>query len=266
MITKVEQQNFIEIAKTKLSDIESNWLQQKGTSVSAQEFEKKFPIVFSLVARFIKKEEVVWLEQELLTLETIYPGFSKGVWTKQDLARVVLMLTLNTDTNKARISSLFETAEVFELIALYKGLYLLENASEFKAHFEEGIRTNMMNVFEALSAGNPFAKKYLSEAGWNQLILKTLFVEQKLYKVEGIDAGKNENLANMLQDFVKERWAAGRSVSPEMWRMLYGFLREDVKTLIGKRNFEGKEKKAIDCVLTQNEQLNTSEFWNAIGK
>jgi len=263
---KLEWQKFSALVTNKLSEKEQNWFAQKETVLSTQAGEKKFPIVFSLVARFVVKDVVVWTDEELQSIEYIYPGFSKGIWTHQDIVRVLLMLVLDATTNKAKITELFETAEVSELIALLKGLYLLENAAEFRMHYEEGIRTNMVNVFDAISAGNPFAKKYLTEASWNQLILKILFIDRKLYKVQGVDEGKNENLANMLQDFVMERWAAGRTVSLELWRMLFGFLRDDVKKLIVNRNIEGNEKKVIDCVVTQNEQLNVPEFWDEIGK
>ena len=265
-MTKLEQEKFSTLAIQKLSDKEQNWLAQKKIILAAQEGEKKFPILFSLVSRFVAKENMVWTVNELQALEDIYPGFSHDSWTRQDVVRVIFMMDLDTKTNATYITQIFETAEVYELIALFKGLYLLENAAEFRMHYEEGIRTNMVNVFDAISAGNPFAKKYLPEASWNQLILKTLFIDRKLYKVHGVDAGKNENLANMLQDFVMERWAAGRTVSLEMWRMLFGFLREDVKKLIANRNIVGNEKKVIDCVLHNNTQLNVPEFWDEIGK
>ena len=43
-------------------------------------------------------------------------------------------------------------------------------------------------------------------------------------------------------------------------------VRSDLKELIVHRKFDGIEKRAIDCVLTENEQLNTKEFWDEIGK
>jgi hypothetical protein len=90
-------------------------------------------------------------------------------------------------------------------------------------------------------------------------------MDRPLYTIHNVDQGKNENLANILQDFVRERWAAGRKVSPEIWRMIEGYLRDDVKQLILSRNFEGTEKRAIEMVLNTNNQTKPDDFWNDIG-
>jgi hypothetical protein len=265
-MTPEKQQVFISIVFEKLSEKEKIWLSDKIKIIQKTDTEKKFPYLFSFVSRFISSNALSWTENELNRLEYIYPGFLRNSWNNQDLARVIFMMTLSVTTNKSRIVSLFEIAEIQEQIALYKGLYLLRNAVSFKECYEEGIRTNIVSVFEAIVIGNPFAKAFLSEGAWNQLILKTLFLDRKLFKIQFVDEGINKNLANMLQDFVKERWAAGRNVSPEIWRMIYGYLRDDVKELINKREFVGLEGKAIACVVTLNKSLNTVAFWDEMGK
>jgi len=263
MITEKEQEVFINLVKLKLSEKEQAWLVQKTKVLSDIEKDTKFAVFFSLTARFISNEAPKWSIEELKILEDIYPGFGKVLWTKQDLVRSVLMIVLDVASNKSRITTLFEIAEMHELIGLYRGLFLLKNAKEFSICVEEGIRTNMVNVFDAIIAGNPFAKAYLEEWAWNQLILKALFLDRNLYTIQSIDQGKNENLAGMLQDYVKERWAAGRTISPEIWRMIDGYLREDVREILVEKEFVELEKEAIDCVLGSGDS--SSEFWNRIG-
>lgn len=265
MVSEQEQHKFINLAKTKFSEKEQDWIGSKMGVVANSETENKFNILFGLVSRFIEEKDISWADNENEALEQIYPGFSKTDWNKQILARVLLMISLRPNNNKSILLSFFESAEMKEQIALYKGLYLLQNAPEFKNQMAEGIRTNMVNVFDAIAAGNPFSQKYLSESEWNQLILKSFFLERKLYKVQDVDLGKNSNLANMLQDYIKERWAASRAVSPEIWRMIDGYLREDVKTLFANKNFEGAEKKAITQLLEKNQPRPTI-FWDELGE
>jgi len=265
MSTVQKQKQFIKLVQTKLSETELNWLEQKTDLLSDVKNIDKFAIFFSLTSRFVSNEIPNWNSEELIQMEQIYPGFEKSSWTKQEVARVTLMISLDTSENKKILKSFFEAAEMHELIAFFKGLYLLENAEEYTSIVEEGIRTNMINVFDSFTSGNPFAKTYLKEWAWNQLILKALFLDRPLYNIQDIDKGKNKNLADMLQDYVKERWAAGRSISPEIWRMISGYLREDIKILLLNREFEGVEKKAIDCLLNKNGNIINDNFWDTIG-
>lgn len=255
---------FVKLVKPKFSTKELNWITSKIAIISKLENSKKFAVFYSLASRFIGNESPSFTAEDIKELQTIYPGFNPVQWSKLDISRVLLMLALDVSINKEILFSFFEIAEMNEQISLYKGLFLLPNAIEFKHQFTDGIRTNMVNVFDSIAAGNPFAKTYLNENAWNQLILKSLFLDRKLYVIEGIDAGKNINLANMLQDYVKERWAAGRDVSLEIWRMIEGFLRKDIKELINKRPLKGKEKEILNKLLDQNSVLNKN-YWDAIG-
>lgn len=264
MSTVQYQEKFINLVKSKLTEKELTWLEQKITVLSVSETIHKFPIFFSLTSRFISNEIPTWESTELHELELIYPGFTKSIWTKQDMVRVILMITLNPSKNKQILESFFETAEMLELIAFFKGLYLLENAEEFTNSVEEGIRTNMVNVFDSFTAGNPYAQKFLEEWAWNQLVLKALFLDRPLFTIHNIDKGRNKNLANILQDYIRERWAAFRSVSPEIWRMIQGNLREDLQNLIKEREIKGIEKTAIGFLLENNKH--DEVFWNEIGK
>ena len=266
MSKKIEQQAFVTLVQSKLSEKELDWLKQKSTILATSETIGKFPVFFSLTARFITNEIPLWEEGELEQLEAVYPGFGKSSWTKQELVRVVLMISLDTSKNKEILEAFFETAEMQELVAFFKGLYLLENAKEFTLSVEEGIRTNMVNVFDSFTAGNPYAITYLEEWAWNQLVLKALFLDRPLFTIHEIDKRKNHSMSEMLQDYVNERWSASREISPEIWRMIEGNLRGDVRKRISERELKGIEKEAIDHVLYNDKDANALEFWNNIGK
>jgi hypothetical protein len=258
------QEKFAQLVTAKLSEKELAWLNQKTAILKAADTIQKFPIFFSLTSRFISNEISNWESDELNEMEIIYPGFSKSTWTKQELVRVILMISLDPEKNKQILESFYETAEMLELVSFFKGLYLLKNASEFTSSVEEGIRTNMVNVFDSFTAGNPYAQKYLEEWAWNQLVLKALFMDRPLFTIHDLDKGKNKNLADILQDYIRERWSAFRPVSPEIWRMIQGNLREDIKELLKDREIKSIEKTAIEFVLNNNEH--DEEFWNEIGK
>jgi len=48
--------------------------------------------------------------------------------------------------------------------------------------------------------------------------VKTFFVESPVHEIEGLDRRVNPALSRMLSDLAEERWAAGRSFSPQLWR------------------------------------------------
>ena len=50
------------------------------------------------------------------------------------------------------------------------------------------------------------------------MVLKALFVGSALQPIVGLDGAPMPPLARMLCDYAHERWAAGRPVSPELWR------------------------------------------------
>ncbi|MGX1930146.1 EboA domain-containing protein [Flagellimonas sp. 2504JD4-2] len=252
-----------ELLWPKLLSKEKEWVQEK-TALPSVQYSQKFPILFSQASRYIENLPTLWERSELLEMQQLYPGFDENAWTKRDLVRVYLMLSLIQDDNGQVIKSFFTMAEMNELVALYKGLFFLDNAKEFTAQVKEGIRTNMVNVFDAICLGNPYAAEYLDEAAWNQLILKAVFMERPLFKIHNIDKRKNKALAEMLQDYVKERWAASRDVTPEIWRMMDTYLNEDVKALILKRELKELEKQAIAVVMHQDTVDNG--FWDSVGK
>ncbi len=82
----------------------------------------------------------------------------------------------------------------------------------------EGLRTNMKAVFEAVAHNSPYPAEQFSENRWNQMVVKALFIGSTLYPIEGLERRWNPDLTRMLCDYAHERWAAGRTVSYELWR------------------------------------------------
>ncbi|RZM01073.1 MAG: hypothetical protein EOO88_58185 [Pedobacter sp.] len=85
---------------------------------------------------------------------------------------------------------------------------------------EEGIRSNIGTVLEAIMYHNPYPAKYLPESSWNQLVLKAFFTEKDVTKIIGISERKNRSLSETLKDYVEERQAAHRTVHPEIYKLI----------------------------------------------
>ena len=117
-----------------------------------------------------------------------------------------------------RFIQLCRTADVAEAIAFYRGLPLYPDPQLLEAQAAEGTRTNMRAVFEAVAHRSPYPKEQFAENRWNHMVLKALFVGSTLHPIQGLDERANPTLARMLCDYAHERWAAGRPVSPELWR------------------------------------------------
>jgi hypothetical protein len=149
---------------------------------------------------------------------------------------LVLQLPFQNESWQAILQQLFETGDMYEQQALYAALPLFPNGETLLPRAIEGCRTNMSVVFDAIALRNPYPSRFFPEANWNQLVLKAIFMQRPLYLIQGLDQRRNAALAAMATDFAHERWAAGRAVMPEVWRLLVPFMGpqylEDLKKVV----------------------------------
>jgi hypothetical protein len=213
-----------EVLGRRLSAEEYRWLQSKWESVAAAPSSRTFFLAFGSCHRFLTKEALALETDDLAALEQIYPNFSAINWCGDELGRILLMTALPADRNVRLLDELIGTADYREQIAIYRGLYFLDNAADFVARTREGLRTNMTGVFDAIALDNPYPAKYLPRDAWNQMALKAMFMQRPMYRIHRIEDRKNERLARMFLDFADERRAAHRPVSPELWRFVAGFV------------------------------------------
>ena len=126
------------------------------------------------------------------------------------------------------IENHFLAAEMNELVALYSSLPVLQYPESWAHRCTEGIRSNIGIVLEAIICNNPYPAEQLSEAAWNQLVMKAFFTDKPIHKIIGLDQRANKELANMLWDYANERWAAFRTVNPQLWRCIGKFIDEKI--------------------------------------
>lgn len=214
---------FQQVIQRNLSVEALDWLLNKVEQIQDATYTSGLNQVFAQVPRMTSKNGISVQLEESIKISELVPGFSWQGWTIDRLTRVWLLLQVS-DANKElylkKINDLFDTAEMNELIALYSSLPFLSYATEWGSKCEEGIRSNIGSVLEAIMYNNPFPAYTLSESAWNQMVLKAFFTEKDMDQITGLKERANLSLANTLIDYVDERLAARRTVHPEIYNLI----------------------------------------------
>lgn len=208
------------------------WLQQQQQKLASSSYKRVFFTSFSAVPRYTGKQQLQLSEADIQEAQTKCPGWLPQFWRVDQAARSLLALTLfqvqdNSEAFKT-LEQVFGAADVEELVALYQMLPLFPNPEQYRLRAAEGIRSNITVVFEAVALRNPYPVKYFDRLAWNQMVLKALFVDSPLDLIQGLDERTNPDLSKMLADYARERWAAHRSVSPELWRAMGAYADETI--------------------------------------
>jgi len=222
--------------------------------------------VFVMLPRKTGKLSVAINEDQQKALDTAGYGYIRN-WTIDRLSRVWLLSNLTLPDKEQLYSTLerlFLSAEVNEAVALYSALPFLPYPEIWVKRCAEGIRSNIGSVLEAIMENNPYPAAYLDEAAWNQLVLKAFFTEKNIKLIVGLDERANLQLALTLVDYAKERWAAGRQVNPQLWRMVGRFINaeifEDLK--IGLQHYDQTEQRAIALAIAESDYQPAKDYIN----
>jgi len=204
----------------QLPAAQREWLASTVDALRSTPSDRALFLAVSLVPRRTGKADLALGPSDLDAAAACRPGWNPAGWSVDQAARVLLLLAVAepADDFARRLEQLCVTADVGELISFYRGLPLYPEPARYAARAAEGVRSNMKAVFEAVAHRNPYPGEQLGEGAWNQMVLKALFIGSALHPVAGLDARANPALARMLCDYAHERWAAGRPVSPELWR------------------------------------------------
>nr|AOW70738.1 hypothetical protein [Monodopsis sp. MarTras21] len=144
-------------------------------------------------------------------------------WTNLELARIYFLIKITDKFEQEYeyiIENLFKTADINELVALYKSFPYLPQPQKFLFRAQEGARSNINLLFDAIALNNPYPMNFFNENSWNQLILKAFFIESDVKQIIGIERRANSSLVTLLTDFASEKSAAGRTVDPELWNLI----------------------------------------------
>ena len=195
------------------------WLQQQLQTIRAGQRRDVYKAL-GLAGRKMGKADLALDAAALARAAELRPGWDPSGWSVDQAARVALLLASHAaDLHFVELLEEFAaSAEINELIALYQGLPLFPAARALEPRAREAIRSAMRPVFEAMAHRNPYPQEQFDQDAWNQMVVKTFFLDSPLWPIQGLEARGNPALARILVDLAHERWAAGRAISPELWR------------------------------------------------
>lgn len=212
--------------KRQLSEAPWQWLSGRRAELAQTYTDRALHITLGMIPRRLGKQDLALSSDDLEEAEAARPGWNPKRWSVSDAARVLVLIETAESGNQSfaeRFVDLCRSADVGELIALYRGLALYPDPAALENQAAEGLRTNMRGVFEAVAHNSPYPREQFTQDRWNQMVLKALFIDSSLKPVQGLDQRANPELARIMCDYAHERWSAMRSVTPELWRCVGPF-------------------------------------------
>lgn len=242
--------------KRRLSPEQGAWLSDKLARIADQQTGSALAMAIGLAPRKLGTAPLALDEEERQAGAQRVAGLDTRAWTIASSARILFLLVSfdgDEEAFAARLTTLQRDGELGEQVALLQGLPLYPAPQRLLGIASEGIRSAMQPVFEAVAHNSPYPAAVFSEPMWNQMVVKALFIESRLGPIQGLDDRRNPELARMLVDYAHERWAAQRSVSPELWRCVGPFASEDYFSDLMRvfRSSDANERKAAALALAE---------------
>ena len=241
-----------------------DWLHTRLAELAAGAGDRALFMAISFVQRRLGKADLALDAADLEAAQAARPGWDPADWSVDQAARILLLLQGGGSGAEfaEKLKKLMATSDVAETIAFLRGLPLYPDPEFHLARAREGARSNMRPVFEAVAHRNPYPVEVFDDNAWNHMVLKALFVGSTLHPIQGLEARANPELASMLRDYAHERWAAGRPVTPELWRCIGRFadgealadLERVLTTGTGSER-EGAALALADCPKAEAEDL-----------
>ncbi len=245
-------QNLSTLLTRSLKPDTFEWLQQRIASVVDHAATKDLYLGYSLLASKVVSDKEAEID---------FPGNPLGTYLKAQgatplqLARMYLLIGVlegNTPFFAPKIAQIIQVADTGELITFLKFLILLPEPETYRSAAVEALRTNIVPVFDAISAHNPYPSQYFNDQEWNQMYLKAAFMERDLSAIMDVKERANGELARIISDYAHERWAASRKVDPLFWKPVGNFLDdrllEDMKRLLNSPDAKEQLAGALCCV------------------
>ena len=179
-------------------------------------------------------------------------------WTIDDAARTLLLAALG-DHVEAELDELYRYGDAAERRGLLRALAYLPVGDRALHLVDDAIRTNDTRLIAA--ALGPYATAHLDDAGYDQAVLKCVFVGVPITPLDGLPERVTPDGARMLAAFVHERVAAGRDVPAEVWSVIDRHPpHEEIEAIQAELEspFEDR-RQAAEKALAARQQITTRE-------
>lgn len=229
-----------------------SWFRSAIENVRGASGGNALAVAIGLAPRRLGKADLSLTPDDAARASALRKGLDPCDWSVDQLARTALMVASyagDEATFAAQFDAFCSAAEINELIALCRGLPVYPAAERLEPRAREAVRSGMKPVFEAVAHRNPYPVDFFSEDAWNQMVVKAFFIGSHLWPIQELDRRGNPRLARMLVDLARERWAAGRPVSGEVWRCVAPYADDEgIAALV--RAFEtGGERERLSVAL-----------------
>ncbi len=141
---------------------------------------------------------------------------ARSHWTLTDYTRAALLAECFEVLPRAEqpdvVLHFFEAGELGEQVSLLRALALWDEPVRFLETGLQACRTNAQGVFEAIVCENAFLAAHFPALNFNQAVMKAIFMQVALARVEGLETRITPELQRMAAGYASERRAAGRPV------------------------------------------------------
>jgi len=214
-MAKTSKEYLSDILKLNLEKTEFEWLMDAITRVVNAKSKKDLYISYSLCTSKIKDRPISDFGDENFQWES-YLKQQKA--STLEMSRIFMLLSVLEleEVFLKPVQQLIQISDKTELETFLKYLVLLPKPEHFKFAAVEALRTNIATVFNAISQMNPYPSRYFTTAEWNQMYLKSAFMQQDLKRIPEVEKMANKDLTRIISDYAHERWAASRDIDPNV--------------------------------------------------
>ncbi|MGI9549894.1 MAG: EboA domain-containing protein [Aurantibacter sp.] len=244
-------QHLSDIIESHVDVEDRNWLEEKIESIIGNLSAKDLYLTYSLIPSKITSLVEVEIPNKDSDLGD-YLQIQKA--DIQQITRIYLLtrvLEAGTEFFTPKVANIIQVADTGELETFLKFLILLPNPERYRTTAVDALRTNISTVFNAIAYNNPYPSLFFDDQQWNQMYLKTAFMQGELNAIKDIDKRANKALARIISDYAHERWAASRDIDPYFWRPVSRFLDatllNDMKRLLRSEDSAENRAGALCC-------------------
>ena len=197
---------------------QQQWLKETLANLEdSQDLDSDLLLFITRARRFVGHS---LLDSNADAISTAVGDLQLQSWEAGNAARVALLLKallLQPARQEAIVTNAYRMGDESEKTVLIAGIALYADDDRYKGLALDSGRTNSLILFQALATNNPYPPAYYSEAEFNQLVLKSLFMGVNTEHILGLTNRVNKELSRMCEEYYDERVAAQRSVPADIW-------------------------------------------------